>query len=170
MDNNDLYIIYLNSSNTGMDKDGTPILATNDSDFTTTIRPLNLNPDSNWVVGVVDINFYGLLNNPSAPTNSEYQPVNLFSDIGIQVRNGEATTDKIYTTKPPTIPTANLPQSPLYYGEKNTSSIVGWRPIQNKSIQQISTRFIAFDGTPVQWNGTGIRGFNSVTFAIMKVQ
>ena len=168
MDNNDLYIIYLNSSNTGMDINGNPILAENDSDFTTTIRPLNLNPNSNWVVGVVDINHYGLLNNPSAPTASEHQPVEVFSDIGIQVRNGESTTDKIYTTKPPTIVVSGT--QPLYYGEKNTSSIVGWRPIQNKSIQQIRTRFFTYDGTPVQWDGTGTRGFNSITFAIMKVQ
>ena len=50
MDNDDLYIIHLNSSNIGLDSTGTPIIATNDSDFSTSIRPLNLNPLNEWVV------------------------------------------------------------------------------------------------------------------------
>ena len=166
MDNDDLYVIYLNSSNIGMDANGNPIVATNDSDFTTTIRPLNLNPQSNWVVGIVDCNFYSLLQNNPRPLNCEFQPVNIFSDIGIQVRNGEAT-DKLYTTAPPN---HVVGVNNIYFGEKNKSSIVGWRPLQNKSIQQIQMRFIAQDGTPVQWDGIGTRGFNSITLAIMKVQ
>ena len=60
MDNNDLYMIYLNSSNIGLSNSGLPILATEDSDFTTTIRPLNLSQSSNWVVGAVDVNYYNL--------------------------------------------------------------------------------------------------------------
>jgi len=63
MDNDDLYMIYLNSSNVGEDNNGNPIQAENDANFTTNIRPLTLNPNNEWVVGVVDMNYYNVLNN-----------------------------------------------------------------------------------------------------------
>tara|TARA_R110000787_G_scaffold195263_2_gene306665 strand:- start:2197 stop:2697 length:501 start_codon:yes stop_codon:yes gene_type:complete len=166
MDNNDLYMIYLNSSNIGLSNSGLPILATEDSDFTTTIRPLNLSQSSNWVVGVVDVNYYNLDNNPSVPAGTKEYPINIYSDVGIQVRNGGGTTDLLYTTAPP----INVTPKPLYFGEKNTSSIIGWRPIQNKSIQKINMRFVTPTGEECMWDGTGTRGFNSITLAIMKVQ
>lgn len=166
MDNDDLYIIHLNSSNIGLSSTGTPIVADNDSNFTTSIRPLNLNPLNEWVVGVIDINYYNIINNPTRPNNSEFFPIEIFSDIGIQVRNGEATTDMIYLSKAPT----HLGGiNPLYFGEKNKGSIAGWRPIQNKSIQKVNLRFIGQDGTPIQYNGSTTRGFNSITLAIMKI-
>ena len=166
MDNDDLYIIHLNSSNIGLDSTGTPIIATNDSDFSTSIRPLNLNPLNEWVVGVIDVNYYNMINNPTRPLNSELYPIQIFSDIGIQVRNGEATTDLIYLSKPPNH-LGGAP--PLYFGEKNKGSIAGWRPIQNKSIQKINLRFRGKDGTPTQYNGATTRGFNSITLAVMKI-
>ena len=167
MDNDDLYILYLNSSNIGVSSVGVPVIAQNDSNFTSSIRPLNLNPDSNWVVGVVDVNFFNIRLNAGRPANSEFYPVNIFSDVGIQVRDGVATTDLLYLTNPPK---QDFSVNNIYFGEKNTGSIAGWRPIQNKSIQKINMRFIGADGTPIQWDGVGTRGFNSITLAIMKVQ
>tara|TARA_R110002074_G_scaffold133395_6_gene277080 strand:+ start:235 stop:747 length:513 start_codon:yes stop_codon:yes gene_type:complete len=169
MDNDDLYMIYLNSSNVGEDNNGNPIQAENDANFTTNIRPLTLNPNNEWVVGVVDMNYYNVLNNTTTPTLTfEAQlPVNVYSDVGIFVRNGYETTDLLYQASPPDV-VFTQPYN-LYFGEKNLSSIVGWRPIQNKSITQINMRFETIYGDEVKWDGTGLRGFNSITLAIMKV-
>ncbi len=166
----DQYLIYLNSSNVETNADGTRRTADNDADFTTDIRQMSLSPNHEWVVGVIDVVIYNPnnTNSPIAPTNS--QPVVIASDIGINVRNGATTDNILYITKP--IATGTTQPQQLYYGEKNISTPITWRPIRNRNITNINVKvFTLFSKLPVKWDGsTGERGYNSITLCIKKVK
>jgi hypothetical protein len=163
MDDENLYIIHLNSSNVSRDASGTPQTAADDSNFTTTIVPINLDPKNNYVVGVIDVSYYNI-NLNSGRTYNNSLPINVYCDIGLHIRDGTGMTDLIYQTKP-----QDPNNTDVYIGERNTQSILGWRPLANKSIQKINVRLsTAYTNEPIKTN-TATRGYNSITLAIMKL-
>jgi hypothetical protein len=167
----DQYLIYLNSSDVETNANGSKQSAEFDSDFTTAIRPMNLSPHHQWVVGLVDLVIYNP-NETNSPVAPNQQPVKISCDIGVDVRDGSDTTNILYTTKPLT--PALAPAGALYYGEKNISTPISWRPIRNRNIQNINVKVqLLFGGQFVQYdpNVAGAkRGFNSITLCIKKVK
>jgi hypothetical protein len=165
--NGDQYLIYLNSSDTFIGE-GPNNGTTDDSNFTTDIRPMSLSPNHEWVVGVVDVNYYNP-NKANTAVDPAYlptsEPVAIYSDIGIFVRSGSDTTNVLYITNP----TPTLTQ--LYIGERNKATPIAWRPLQNRNITNIKVKFeTLFSKQPIKWNGLGIRGYNSLTLCIKKVK
>lgn len=163
----DQYLIYLNSSDTFIGE-GPNNGTTDDSNFTTDIRPMSLSPNHEWVVGVVDVVHYNP-NLANTRVDPQYlpttEPIAIYSDIGIFVRSGSNTTNVLYITNP------QYEQGGRYIGEKNKATPIAWRPIQNRNITNINVRFeTLFTQQPVAWNGTGVRGYNSITLCIRKVK
>jgi len=167
----DQYLIYLNSSEVDTLANGGKESAEFDADFTTNIRQMNLSPHHNWVVGLVDLVIYNP-NETNSPLTPNQQPVKISCDVGVDVRDGSDTTNILYTTKP--ISPALAPVGSLYYGEKNISTPISWRPIKNRNINNINVKVqLLFGGQFVQYDPTitgAKRGFNSITLCIKKVK
>ena len=163
MSNDNLTIIHLNSSNVSRDNNGLPVEASNDADFQTNIIPLNLDPKNNYVVGVLDVSYYNINLNTGRTFNNA-NPINIYCDVGQQIRDASGYSDLIYQTK------AQDPTSTDFYlGEKNQSSIVSWRPLANKNIQKIRVQFRTACTDEEIKSNTATRGYNSITLAIMKL-